>query len=338
MTRFAAYLWTLGCISMVVGLVLPGAPHANYTLVAILALAVAGHTFTCLRYTHFWARRPLWFHALCAAIALVMIGVGVGATGESRSYLTPALILAVLYVALFYPPRFAWPLLCLLVAVSVAPLVYDPRAVSVGFPSQAFATVLGYAGATLAMQRLKGRLVKAEMVQREMASRDPLTGLANRRAFDSELGLRVAALGGGRAGDRFALLFLDFDHFKQVNDSFGHVTGDRVLRELAARCDTIVRPGDLFARIGGDEFALIAASVDGEGAAEIASRLRSAAGGITLGEDAAPVSITVAWSAFPEDGHDPSSLMSTADHRLHAEKNARYAHTYRLPASADYMN
>lgn len=274
-------------------------------------------------------------HALCGAGSLVLIGVAVGSTGEARSYLTPALILALLYVALFYPPRYAWPLLCLLVAVSVAPLMYDPHAVSLGFPSKAFATVLSYAGATLAIQRLKARLVKAEMVQREMASRDPLTGLANRRAFDNEMAARVAGVGGERAGDRFALLFADFDHFKQIKDRFGHVTGDAVLRQLAERCHAAVRPGDLFARIGGDEFALIAPGVDAGGAEEIAGRLRAAAAGIVVSEGASPVSITVAWATFPGEGSEPSELMRVVDHRLHAEKDARYAHTYQLPPAAE---
>jgi diguanylate cyclase (GGDEF)-like protein len=335
MTRFAAYLWSLGFVSMLAGLVLPGAPHANYPLVAILAAGAGGHAFTCVRYTDVWARLPLWFHALCTAVAVVMIGVAVGSTGEARSYLTPALILAVLYIGLFFPPRFAWPLLLLLVAVSVAPLIYDPLAVRVGFPSKALTTVLAYGGATFAMQKLKWRLVKAEMVQRTMATQDALTGLANRRAFDSELNLRVT--GGDRKGDRFALLFVDFDHFKQINDRLGHVTGDNVLRQLAERCDTVVRPDDLFARIGGDEFALIAPGVGGDGAEDIAARLRAVAREIVAAEDAPPVSITVAWASFPEDGSEPSELMRTADRRLHAAKDARDAHTYHLSSPAEYM-
>jgi len=118
---------------------------------------------------------------------------------------------------------------------------------------------------------------------------------------------------------------VDVDHFKEINDTFGHVTGDAVLRELASRCCTVVRPGDLFARIGGDEFALIAQGVESAEAEEIAARLRAAPAGIETAPGAPAVSITVAWASFPADGSDPSALMRCVDHRLHAEKDARYA-------------
>ena len=107
----------------------------------------------------------------------------------------------------------------------------------------------------LTIQFLKQRLVQAECHQRLMANQDPLTGLANRRAFDSALS---AALADASGGTRFTLLLADIDAFKQINDRFGHTTGDRVLREVAAHTSDEVRRGDCLARIGGDELALVA--------------------------------------------------------------------------------
>ena len=111
---------------------------------------------------------------------------------------------------------------------------------------------MAYAGLVATIQFLKRRLVEAEREQHRMARVDPLTGLANRRAFDEALDRALAD------GAPFTVLLADIDSFKQINDRFGHTTGDRVLRELAAHASAEVRGGDCLARIGGDEFALVA--------------------------------------------------------------------------------
>ena len=174
---------------------------------------------------------------------------------------------------------------------------------------------VAYAGLVATIQFLKGRLVDAERVQHRMARVDPLTGLQNRRAFDEALS---SALGSGGV---FTLLLADVDSFKQINDRFGHTTGDRVLRELAAHCSAAVRSGDCLARIGGDEIALVAPGADAEVASRLAEALRSAARTWT-GDG--PVSFTVV-AVFPEDGGDRASLMRKLDRRLHAMKDSRRA-------------
>ena len=99
---------------------------------------------------------------------------------------------------------------------------------------------------------LKGRLLHAEARQRVMAERDPLTGLYNRRSFDSALAHALDHRDGA------ALVLFDFDGFKAINDDHGHPVGDAVLRAVAAACQEVVRDGDCLARFGGDEFAVIA--------------------------------------------------------------------------------
>ena len=104
-----------------------------------------------------------------------------------------------------------------------------------------------------------------------MARVDPLTGLTNRRGFDEALSLALAT------GERFTLLLADVDYFKQINDRFGHTTGDRVLRELAAHTSAAVRTGDCLARIGGDELALVAPGAGSDAARRLAEALRTPA-------------------------------------------------------------
>src|SRR5689334_2654488 len=142
---------------------------------------------------------------------------------------------------------------------------------------------VSYVAVVCTIQFLKRRLVDAERHQRTIARQDPLTGLANRRAFEEAL---TAALGaeGRRADDRFALLLADVDAFKQINDRFGHTTGDRVLREIAAHLCAEVRSGDCVARIGGDEFAVVAPGAGPAVAERLAEALRTAAARVSPGD------------------------------------------------------
>jgi diguanylate cyclase (GGDEF)-like protein len=119
-------------------------------------------------------------------------------------------------------------------------------------------------------------LVNAE-ARRELearASTDPLTGLANHRAFHDRLAIEVGrAVRHGRA---LALVMLDLDHFKRVNDTHGHLVGDAILADVARRLRGQIRPGDMLARIGGEEFALLLPETDAVGGWQVAERAREA--------------------------------------------------------------
>jgi diguanylate cyclase (GGDEF)-like protein len=172
------------------------------------------------------------------------------------------------------------------------------------------------------MVGLKRRLVDAEALQRDFANRDPLTGIGNRRAFDAilhrELQARTKPRGGRRDADEspLALLILDLDDFKGINDRHGHQVGDAVLREAASRARAILRSTDTLARIGGDEFAVIAPGAHGEGAERMAEAIGTAVG---LRESDAPgpaPTASVGWAVFPDDGSDFETLMRAADERM----------------------
>src|SRR5208283_2432505 len=107
---------------------------------------------------------------------------------------------------------------------------------------------------------------------REVADRDPLTGLANRRYLDRMLALFLEKL--DRSGQPLALIISDLDHFKQINDTWGHMIGDQALVQFAAVLQNQCRPVDLVARFGGEEFVILLPGLTLETAVQIAERLR----------------------------------------------------------------
>ncbi len=151
---------------------------------------------------------------------------------------------------------------------------------------------------------------------RHDASRDPLTGLLNRRSYDDALVQATAR--SRRYGWPFAMVLLDLDHFKAINDQWGHVRGDDALRAFAADIRACLRAGDVAARVGGDEFALIVNAVrERSDVTALVERLRltSDSGGTGL-----PFSAGVAL--FPDDAADPAALTEVADARLYVDKGS----------------
>ena len=148
-----------------------------------------------------------------------------------------------------------------------------------------------------------------ETVLRRLAERDSLTGLWNRHVLLNHLEQAVAA---ARRGALAALLYIDLDHLKQVNDSGGHAAGDKYLEEFATALRSAVRAEDVVARVGGDEFAILMRTVDAGGAVAVANAVRE-----RLSGSAVSASIGVAVV----DGKLPSAeVMIRADHACYAAK------------------
>ncbi len=160
----------------------------------------------------------------------------------------------------------------------------------------------------------------AERELRHHAAHDPLTGLPNRRLlqhrFTSVLERTRAS---GRPG---ALLFCDLNHFKLVNDSYGHEAGDHALREIAARLSTAVRHGDTVARLGGDEFAVLAEDIAGEDLTTLISRLESAVSR-PLPNIAVEVTTSIGTVPITPDASDLDALLHEADQAMYAAKHRR---------------
>ncbi|MDP3340401.1 GGDEF domain-containing protein [Frigidibacter sp.] len=154
------------------------------------------------------------------------------------------------------------------------------------------------------------------------ARRDGLTSLLNRREFDAALGARLGALTAGQPG--FALLMGDVDHFKRINDTYGHVEGDRVLRRVAEVLVAEARADDLVFRYGGEEFALILNDAGPAAAAAVAERLRlaiAAAFEAECAEGGAGIAVTLSFGmAFCAAPAAPEALIRVADGALYEAK------------------
>ena len=155
---------------------------------------------------------------------------------------------------------------------------------------------------------LRARLERERDAMRRFALRDPLTGLANRRALDERLGYEIARH--TRHGESFAVLALDLDGFKAVNDRFGHDAGDELLCEAAAALVERVRAQDTVVRLGGDEFCVLAPQTGRPRRAPVA-RVRAALAGVTAGLSG--LSASIGTAVFPADGTTPEALLAAAD-------------------------
>lgn len=172
---------------------------------------------------------------------------------------------------------------------------------------------------------------------RQLATHDQLTGLLNRREFERIL--REEMERSHRFGHPFALLMVDIDHFKQVNDQQGHPTGDAVLCEVARRLSTSVRSVDRVTRFGGEEFAIVMVEANETMALELAERLRCAIVDqvvtIPTGE---PLTVTISAGVaiFPVNGDDAAAIVQAADRALYAAKKAgrNRVDCYRAPAES----
>jgi diguanylate cyclase (GGDEF)-like protein len=322
MGRISGWLWIVAAGVGVVGAFLPGAEHQGLPWVIGLSALVFLYGIGSVTGWIPWDRASMNALATGMALTIPVVGLGLYLSGGSLSYIEPLLVCSLLYAAFFFPARWAWPLSIELVLVAGTPLLYDSHAVENAYPSRYLALAAGYLAATAVMVGLKRRLVDAEARQRDFAHRDPLTGVGNRRNFDTTLKRELSARTHPRRSRRegeptpLAVFILDLDDFKGVNDRHGHQVGDAVLVEAAGRVHSMLRSTDTLARIGGDEFAVIAPGAHGEGVRRMADSISNAVGIRAPGAKGPTPSASIGWAVFPGDGEDYETLIRTADERM----------------------
>lgn len=159
---------------------------------------------------------------------------------------------------------------------------------------------------------------QAEMTIRFLAERDPLTGLYNRRSFTTALQQTIEK----QPDVPMALVYVDLDDFKLINDLKGHQQGDKVLIDIASKLASVTRSSDVVARIGGDEFVVLVTGITPEDQANWCDRLLLQLSSNTLSGEHSTVSCSVGMAWYPRDGSNPESLLAAADHAMYDAKRA----------------
>ncbi len=174
-------------------------------------------------------------------------------------------------------------------------------------------------------------LLQPELLQRkvqkktaeleQLAFYDPLTGLSNRRMLSQKLQQFLSTVDNN---NKAALLYLDLDDFKRINDSMGHNSGDHLLLKIASRLNKIVKKGDLVSRLGGDEFAILLFNTDSiNNVSKIAKRLvKAVKKPVFIDERRFVISTSIGITLIPKDGKDAQSLLRNADMAMYVAKNA----------------
>ncbi|MGP9821006.1 putative bifunctional diguanylate cyclase/phosphodiesterase [Salinarimonas sp. NSM] len=183
--------------------------------------------------------------------------------------------------------------------------------------------------AILHARRVSTELAKTQEHVQALAVSDPLSGLPNRLLFAQRLEQELARV--GRTGEGLAVMFLDLDRFKEVNDSFGHQAGDELIKAVARRLMTHLRGTDVLARFGGDEFAIIQPGLKSADGAEALARriLEAIAEPFEIEHNAVTIGVSIGIALAPEDALDRETLMRLADTALYQAKNdGRNRHSF----------
>ena len=339
----ALRLWGWGLFIYAIGLVITmqrlTPPALAFTVGnALIAWAPIIAVEGVLANTDFRLDRRWSYGALAAVIAALIYGNTIAETGTLINLFAPSAIAIGVFIygafrLLRSPPQSARTAAIflsgtMLIAVSVwimrtafiwnvAVITNDRDSIDLVISLFAIAQIVVAVACTMALFWIEVR--KMEMVLTSVALTDALTEVPNRRAilkqFKEEESQAV------RHGTQFGLLILDVDHFKRVNDRYGHLTGDAVLRHVAECLSNARRAGDSLGRVGGDEFVmlLIGDLTVAQGAAE-RLRLQVQSSGFECRGETLSVTVSGGLAMFPADGVDWDSLFGKADRRLYESK------------------
>ena len=226
----------------------------------------------------------------------------------------------VVFYAAYYLHRrsLAFQVLLIAVAYGVTLVLVDPGPIA----TSRWLTVIGLVTGSAVVVRLLTEHVEQLVAELDTAaSTDRLTGLANRRALEADF--RREAARAARTGESIAIVLIDLNRFKDINDVYGHEAGDTALVGVAERMRRVLRTMDVAARIGGDEFLLLLPTADTDTATAVALRLTESAG--TRDDGSMPVGLSFGVAACEGGVESLDDLMRRADQALYTAKRARYA-------------
>jgi len=287
----------------------PATRTANYVLSAVVALI----GLYLLRTSR---RLPGWLANSIPSAAAILICLPTSAD-ESPDELGPLLLTwPVTFSAAVLSARVAWTTVGVAGGVFAVMASFSRGVDGVTLWVEAVASLVVICWMVV---RVQNQSLRLRAVLNNLAHTDPLTGLANRRGFDDALAREHARR--RRGGPPMALLLVDIDHFKMVNDSWGHQAGDVTLRRLGELLSGMFRPTDVVGRIGGEEFAVLIPDCTAEKALIRAQALNESVRTVTRGWEH-PITVSVGVATRPEDAPTPAELLAAADAALYAAKAA----------------
>jgi diguanylate cyclase (GGDEF)-like protein len=288
-------------------------PRPRTWVFVLMALALAAG-LVCLRLP--WERFPdPALHLVPLSGTLVVTAAIAGTDGRNTIY-TWLYVMTVIMVAYSFRSRSVIAAYLVLVCAGSAVPLLDPAASTnetlrnllVSLPSLAIA-----AGAvTYLCERLEARRNAYE----QLARLDPLTAVGNYRTLHERLDYEISRH--QRHRRQLAVMLIDLNRFKEINDEYGHLVGDRVLRQVAGALAGAVRDQDTVARQGGDEFSVLAPETDEVEVMALTRRLQLALATIEVGQGV--LTASMGWAIFPEDGETAEALLERADDALMAGK------------------
>jgi diguanylate cyclase (GGDEF)-like protein/putative nucleotidyltransferase with HDIG domain len=315
MARTYAYLFFAGATLTLLTLLLPGA--ADRDALGIVVLSAVAYA-TCAAFLVGFDRLPLWVLQSSPILgALVVTGVlWAGGPLEIGAYAMFYFWVALaacyffgLRVALFH---IAFCTMCLAVAV----LVHGSDMPLPGLYFAMGAGTLLVFGALMVLLRSQIERVVSRLT--DAAGTDVLTGISNRREFEERFGHELER--SVRSGGPMGLVVIDLDWFKEVNDRFGHAAGDRALKMVAGVLEEQTRRIDMVARLGGEEFAVVAPDAGEEETYRLAERLRREVK-LAFADHTRPLTTSCGVATFPASGDTASDLLRAADRALYAAKD-----------------
>jgi diguanylate cyclase (GGDEF)-like protein len=305
--------YRLACFGILaLALAVGGGSEVGYWWVGLLALGLAGFAVAD-RFMRTSARPALWIAGAWAALP-VLLAASVLVTGGADSPVLVWFALPAVTIGFRFEERGMIAgtvfVLAMFLAAGVAP---DPEAAW-----EQRQDLIAIAALIVSTVILSGALVESDRAHRRRSTLDPLTGLFNRNALEQRLGELDGQPCDPNDGLSYAFLLCDLDHFKRVNDQFGHAAGDAVLQDVAYTMRAALRAGDTIYRVGGEEILVMLPGAGHADAMEIAERLRCEV------RERRPVGVPVSLSigvAVSEPGIvDCEDLLSRADAALYAAK------------------